>query len=98
MQVKIENNFLRGELLSFLHTVYPDGIPELMIIETFYEYNETSAIQSALAYLCEKEYAEKKETKHLFQKNKKFRWYKITAKGIDLLEENISKDVGIIFQ
>lgn len=95
--MKMGNDFLRGELLKFLHAVYPDGVPEQVIVRSFYEYNEPDAISSALAYLSEKGYAQKKETPHPYKKRAVVRWHKITAKGIDLIEGNVAQDAGVKF-
>ena len=58
--MKVKTAYLRGELITFLHTVYPDGIPEQVIVRAFYDYNERDVIISSLEYLAEKGYAEKK--------------------------------------
>lgn len=93
--MKVKNTYLRGELLRFLHTVYPDGIPEQVIVHSFYEYNKQTEIIAALEYLCEKKYIEKKETTHPYKELDAVRWFKITARGIDLIEKNIPKDLGV---
>ena len=57
--MKVKAAYLRGELITFLRTVYPDGIPEQVIVRSFYDYNERDVIIAALEYLAEKGYAEK---------------------------------------
>ena len=94
--MKVKPAFLRGELVQFLHKTYPDGIPEQVIARTFYDYNEKDAILSALAYLTEKGYIEKKEVPHPYKEQSYVRWFKITAKGIDLIEGNIARDNGVV--
>ena len=93
--MKVKTAFLRGELITFLHTVYPDGIPEQVIVRAFYDYNERDVIISSLEYLAEKGYAEKKEIPHPYKERSFVRWFKITAKGIDLIEGNIASDAGV---
>ncbi|MEL5719148.1 hypothetical protein [Treponema pedis] len=93
--MKIKTAYLRGELIKFLCTVYPDGIPEQVIVRSFYEYNEHQVIISSLEYLTEKGYAEKKEIAHPYKERESVRWFKITAKGIDLIEGNIEDDAGV---
>ncbi|CEM62195.1 MULTISPECIES: hypothetical protein [Treponema] len=94
--MKGNKKFLRGEILNYLMTTYPDGIPEQVLFHRFYEYNETEEIKMSTEYLTEKGYTEKKEVPHPYKEKQKVRWFKITAKGIDLLEGNISKDAGIV--
>lgn len=93
--MKVKSAYLRGELIAFLHTVYPDGIPEQVIVRAFYDYNERDVIISSLEYLAEKGYAEKKEIAHPYKEREFVRWFKITAKGIDLIEGNIALDKGV---
>jgi len=45
--------------------------------------------------LAEKSYAEKKEIPHPYKERSFVRWFKITAKGIDLIEGNIESDAGV---
>lgn len=91
-----QTNYLRGQLLKYLQTLFPEGIPEQVILHAYYDYNRQQDILRALAYLCEKEYVEKKEANHPYREDAKVRWWKITAKGIDLLEGAIEKDAGVL--
>ena len=93
--MKVKAAYLRGELITFLRTVYPDGIPEQVIMRSFYDYNERDVIIAALEYLAEKGYVEKKEIPHPYKEQAIVRWFKITAKGIDLIEGNIALDKGV---
>jgi len=86
---------LRGLLLDFLKRIYPKEIEELAIISVFYQYYSDRAIRQALCYLVDKGYVERKEAKHPYQKRKTIHFYRLTARGIDLLEGTIS-DEGVI--
>jgi DNA-binding PadR family transcriptional regulator len=86
---------LRGYILDFLKRVYPRKVEELNIIATFYQYWTDSQIKRTLAYLTEKGYVEIEEKPHPVLKRKRLKFYKLTARGIDLLEGTISDD-GII--
>ena len=86
---------LRGYILDFLKRIYPRKVEELNIIATFYQYWTDSQIKRTLAYLTEKGYVEIEEKPHPVLKRKRLRFYKLTAKGIDLAEGTIA-DSGII--
>ena len=86
---------LRGYILDFLKRIYPRKVEELNIIATFYQYWTDSQIKRTLAYLTEKGYVEIEEKPHPVLKRKRLKFYKLTARGIDLLEGTISDD-GII--
>ena len=86
---------LRGYILDFLKRIYPRKVEELNIIATFYQYWTDSQIKRTLAYLIEKGYVEVEEKPHPVLKRKRLRFYKLTAKGIDLAEGTIT-DSGII--
>jgi len=86
---------LRGYVLDFLKRVYPAQVEELNIIATFYQYWTDAQIRRTLAYLVDKGYADIEEKPHPVLKRKILRFYRLTAKGIDLLEGTISDD-GII--
>ena len=88
---------LRGQLLDFLKRIYPRNIEELGIISVFYEYYRDKDIRQSLQYLVDKGYVEKEEKKHPYQRRKKLSFYKISAKGIDLIEGTI-EDAGIILE
>lgn len=88
---------LRGYILDFLKRIYPRSIEELGIISVFYQYHSDKSIRQALHYLVDKGYIQLKETNHPTRKRKKIKMYKITAKGIDLLENTIHDD-GIILE
>ncbi|WP_252714605.1 hypothetical protein [Treponema phagedenis] len=70
--MKGNKKFLRGEILNYLMTTYPDGIPEQVLFHRFYEYNETEEIKMSTEYLTEKGYTEKKKCRIRTKKNKRF--------------------------
>lgn len=84
--MKISNKFLRGKLLGFMYHVYPDGLPEEVIIQSYYEYHHPDELIVSLEYLTDKGYAQKKETQHPYKQGEVVRWYKVLPKGIDLVE------------
>ncbi len=86
---------LRGQILDFLKRVYPREVEELSIISVFYQYHQDKDIKQALHYLADKGYIEKKEISHPYQRRKVIMLYKLTPKGIDLLENTITDD-GVI--
>jgi hypothetical protein len=88
---------LRGQLLDFLKRIYPRNIEELGIISVFYEYYRDKDIRQSLQYLVDKGYVEKEERKHPYRRREKVSFYKISAKGIDLIEGTID-DAGVILE
>jgi hypothetical protein len=88
---------LRGQLLDFLKRIYPRNIEELGIISVFYEYYRDKDIKQSLQYLVDKGYVEKEERKHPYRRREKVSFYKISAKGIDLIEGTID-DAGVILE
>jgi len=85
---------LRGQLIDFLKKIYPKEIEELAVISVFYEYYTDRDIRQALAYLVDKGYVEKKEVPHPIYRRKTVKFYRLTAKGIDLYENTI-QDEGV---
>jgi len=83
---------LRGLILDFLKRIYPREIEELEIIAVFYQYHRDTEIRQALAYLVDKGYVEAKKVAIPYDKRKYRTLYKITPKGIDLLEGEIIDD------
>lgn len=92
----IMNMELRGEILAFLHDIYPYDIGLTSIYQSYFQYYETNLIDQALQYLEDKGYIRKhqiKGTRYFDMVNK----YSITPNGIDLLEGAID-DKGIIIR
>jgi DNA-binding PadR family transcriptional regulator len=83
---------LRGLILDFLKRIYPREIEELEIIAVFYQYYRDTEIRQALAYLVDKGYVEAKKMAIPYDKRRYRTLYKITPKGIDLLEGEIIDD------
>jgi DNA-binding PadR family transcriptional regulator len=83
---------LRGLILDFLKRIYPREIEELEIIAVFYQYHRDTEIRQALAYLVDKGYVEAKKVAIPYDKRRYRTLYKITPKGIDLLEGEIIDD------
>jgi len=94
----MKENILRGKLLDLFRKVYPEGIDQKTIISILFQYHKIGDIQTSLEYLVGKEYALKKEHPHPYIKQEKILWYKLTPKGIDLLDGNIENDPGILIQ
>ena len=92
----MKDNILRGKLLDLLRKVYPDGIEKTSIISILFQYHKTDDISASLEYLVDKEYAVKKEYPHPFVVQEMIHWYKLSPRGIDLLEGNIQEDPGIL--
>jgi len=94
----MKDNILRGILLNFLRKVYPEGAGYETILSIFFQYHKSDDITAALAYLTDKEYIKEFEQPHLYFKQEKFLWYKITPHGIDLQDGSIPADPGITIQ
>lgn len=87
---------LRGNILAFLMGCFPNTVARDSIYATYYEYEDVDDINACLEYLKEKGFVEEKEIQAPFNDFYHFtHYYKITAKGIDLLERTITPDPGI---
>ncbi len=86
---------LRGEILDFLRFTEMKYVEELVIIEVFYQYWRDTQIRESLEYLVDRGYVEKKVIEDPLKRFSKKNLYKITSKGIDVLDM-IVKDEGII--
>lgn len=84
--MSVRPNNLRGKLLEFLRHLYPEGADERSIISIFYEYHRHAEITASLEYLADKEYVSRKEIPHQYKPLEKIKLYKISPKGIDLME------------
>jgi len=94
----MKDNILRGKLLALLRKVYPDGIDQKTIISILFQYHKVDNIFSSLEYLTDKNYILMKEHNDPLIKHEKFKWYKLTPHGIDLLEGNTDPEPGILIQ
>lgn len=84
----ISNEYLRGLILEFLYTIYPDKVAEGSIKSAFYQYYRYVDIEKALAFLTDSAYIEKIEKRHPVYKKRKIVFYQIKVKGIALSEGN----------
>ena len=92
----MKDNILRGKLIDLLRKVYPEGAEQKTVLSIFFQYHKTEDISASLEYLTDKEYVLKKELPHPYLKQEAIRWYKLTPKGIDLMDGNIPADPGIL--
>jgi len=94
----MKQNILRGKILALLKKIYPDGADDITLLSILYQYHKTDDILASLEYVADKDYAEKKQHPHPFKEHEQVRWYKLTPKGVDLLEGNVDPDPGILVQ
>lgn len=94
----MKENILRGKLLFLLRTVYPDGIDQKTLKSILFQYHKVDEILSSLEYLVDAEYVLMKERPHPAFAQEKIKWYKLTPKGLNLLDGNIDDDPGILVQ
>jgi hypothetical protein len=94
----MKQNILRGKILALLKKVYPDGAGEITAVSVLYRYHKTEDIHASLEYTADKGCVEKKQQPHPFLEREFVRWYKLKPAGIDLLEENVDPDPGILIQ
>jgi hypothetical protein len=92
----MKDNVLRGKIMELLRKVYPEGVDKKTIMSVFFQYHKTEDISSSLEYLSDKEYIIKKEFPHPYLEQELVQWYKLSPKGMDLLEGNIPADPGIL--
>lgn len=86
---------LRGQILDFLRRVGMRDVEEISIIEVFYRLYTVTEIKESLVYLHDKGYIVRSEMDHILNRRQKKVFYRITASGIDLLD-NIKKDPGVV--
>lgn len=86
---------LRGQILDFLRRVGMRDVEEITIIEVFYRLYTVTEIKESLIYLTDKAYIMRTEMEHPLNRRQKKVFYRITAKGIDLLD-GVIKDAGVI--
>ena len=93
-----KDNILRGKILDMLRKVYPDGIDQKTLKSILYQYHKIDSIVASLEYLVDTAYILVKEQPHPFLQQEKIQWYKLTPKGLNLLDGNIDTDPGILIQ
>lgn len=86
---------LRGEILDFLRMAEMRYVERITIIEVFYQYWKDRQIIESLEYLVDRGYVEEKTIEDPLKRFAKKHLYRITSKGIDVLDGTI-KDEGII--
>ena len=92
----MQKTILRGKVLRLLGDLYPAGIEETGMVGIYYQYDKVDDIICAAAYLCDKGLVRKTDTPHPYKKSQKITCYKITARGIDLLDGTVAAEAGII--
>lgn len=86
---------LRGSILKFLQDCYPHIMARDSLIATYYEYEKVDDICDAIEYLKEKGYVDEKKLEAPFADRFHYSsFYRITVKGIDLVEGTVT-DAGI---
>jgi hypothetical protein len=84
-------------MLEFLNKVYPSMVLELDVIGVFYRDYRDSHIRKTLSYLVDKGYVEAIKKPHPVRRYEENVFYKITPKGIDLLD-GTENDNGILLE
>ncbi len=92
----MKTRLLRGYILKFLYEIYPRDIELIGIVDVFYKDWRVASLKKALEYLTDKEYVEKKEIEAPGRKFTRVTIYKLTPKGVDIVEGNL-KDNGVLF-
>lgn len=94
--MKLKEAPLRGAVLTFLRDIYPEGAERRTIISVLYQYHDYEPIKQALEYLVDKEYVSRKDVPHPYRAGDNISIYRITARGIDLLDGLISDPAVLI--
>lgn len=89
------NKALRGAILQMMKNISPTQAEENAIVAAYYQYYKPVEIRRALVYLVDSGYLEKTKDPHPYLRLEKITRYKITPKGINLLEGD-TNDVGIV--
>lgn len=76
----------RGEILTFLREIYPEGAERRTILSVLYQYHDYEPIKQALEYLVDKGYVTRKDVPHPYRNSDTISIYRISPKGIDLLD------------
>lgn len=85
---------LRGDILQFMFGIYDSRAAESSVITAYYAYYHPDQIRKALAYLTDSKYLECEATRHPFKALEKVKYYKLTPKGINVIEGSLA-DPGI---
>jgi DNA-binding PadR family transcriptional regulator len=93
--VDATNKALRGAILQMMKNISPTQAEENAIVAAYYQYYKPVEIRRALVYLVDSGYLEKTKDPHPYLRLEKITRYKITPKGINLLEGD-ANDVGIV--
>jgi DNA-binding PadR family transcriptional regulator len=88
------NKQLRGAILQMMNALGPTTAEENAIIAAYYQYYKPQEIRRSLQYLVDSGYLELTRIPHPFLRHEKIRSYRITPKGINLIEGD-AEDVGI---
>ncbi len=86
---------LRGLIMDILRHIYPEYMMELDIIGMLYQNYRDREIRESLAYLVDRGYIEKSLRPHPFKIRDKIVLYRLTDRGLDVLEGDI-KDKCIL--
>lgn len=89
------NKQLRGAILQMMNNLNPTAAEENAIIAAYYQYYKPAVIRKSLQYLVDSGYLNKTKDPHPFMRLEKITRYKISPKGINLLEGD-ARDVGIV--
>jgi len=89
------NKQLRGAILQMMSNISPTAADENAIIAAYYQYHKPSEIRRSLQYLVDSGYLNKTKDPHPYMRLEKITRYKISPKGINLLEGDAC-DVGIV--
>lgn len=89
------NKQLRGSLLQMFKQVSPSAVEENAVIAAYYQYHKPVDIRRALQYLSDSGYLDKTKDPHPYHRLEKINRYKISPKGINLLEGD-ARDIGIV--
>ena len=97
MNALVDERLVRKEILRILKVFYPDGVAANGIATSLIDAGYTISVPEVLqqlAYLSDKGYVSVRELKseHLGKRDVA----RLLPKGIDLLDENIEKDPGIL--
>jgi hypothetical protein len=89
------NKQLRGAILQMMKNISPTTAEENAIVAAYYQYYKPLEIRRALQYLVDSGYLERTKAPHPFLRLEKISTYKISPKGINVLEGDAA-DVGIV--